>query len=216
MHILICICSKSPNPLLYECIHNLYKIQIHIHTNTHYKICVIDSDSDDLTNYDKIKNDFPNVDILFIKNKNYEYGAYKYALNLYSDYDIYFCIQDTIIINNYINLDILNNTTVYTYHHNSGYNYYSQELKETCINKYLKPSGLIDDLNIYNGFIMAQHNIFIVNNTIMKNIFNTLTIAPDDKEGSCSYERHFGLYFIIKKINTINLKDYVTKTNGGR
>ena len=42
--------------------------------------------------------DFPNVEIFFIKNKNYEYGAWKYALSIYPNYDIYFCIQDSIIV----------------------------------------------------------------------------------------------------------------------
>jgi hypothetical protein len=47
---LIVISSKSPNKFLYDCIDNLYKIQIKNSTN--YKICVVDSDSNDLTIYE--------------------------------------------------------------------------------------------------------------------------------------------------------------------
>ena len=50
----------------------------------------------------------------------------------------------------------------------------------------------------------------------MKDIFVTLTIPLIDKDGSCFYERNFGLYFIIKNIHTIDLQNYVTKYNGQR
>jgi uncharacterized membrane protein YvbJ len=46
--------------------------------------------------------------------------------------------------------------------------------------------------------MLSQHNIFVVNNNIMKDIFDNLTIAPIDKNESCSYERLFGIYFILK------------------
>ena len=209
---LICICSKSPNSLLYKCINMLYKIQID--DSLKYKICVVDSDSDDLSTYKKINKDFPNVEIYFIKNKNYEYGAWKYAKTIYPNYDLYFCIQDSIIINKKINLSAVNDTNVYTYHEYSGYNSHL-EIKDKGIdnikNTGLDYAGLID-----TNFKLAQHSIFIVNNRVMKDIFKTLDKPPIDKDGSCFYERNFGLYFIIKGINTINLKQYVTKHNGKR
>ena len=190
----------------------LYKIQIQ--DSLKYKLCVVDSDSDDLSMYEKINKDFPNVEIHLAKNKNYEYGAWKYALTTYPNYDLYFCIQDSIIINKKINLNAINDKNVYTYHEYSGYDSHLN-IKEKGIdnikNTRLEYSDLID-----TKFNLAQHSIFIVNNKVMKDIFKTLNVPPVDKDGSCFYERNFGLYFIIKGINTIDFKKYLTKHNGGR
>lgn len=210
--VLICICSKSPNSILYECIDMIYKIQIQDSLN--YKVCVVDSDSDDLSMYNKINKDFPNVEIYLIKNKNYEYGAWKYAQTIYPKYDIYFCIQDSIIINKKINLNAVNDKNVYTYHDYSGYHSHLN-IKEKGIDN-IKNTGLEYSHLIDTKFNLAQHSIFIVNNKVMKDIFKTLNKPPVDKDGSCFYERNFGLYFIIKHIHTINLKKYVTKHNGKR
>ena len=158
MTTLIVICSKSPNNTLPECVELLYKIQIDQNSSM-YKMCIIDSDSDDFANYEIINKNFPEVEIHYVKNKSFEYGAWKYALELYPDYDNYFCIQDS---------------------------------------------------------MLAFGCIFIVNNNIMKDIFNTFKIPPIDKDGSCFYERNFGLYFIIKNIDTVDLKDHLTKISGGR
>jgi hypothetical protein len=55
MKTLIVISSKSPNPNLYDCVNQLYKIQIK--DSQDYKICIVDSDSDDFIYYNKIQND---------------------------------------------------------------------------------------------------------------------------------------------------------------
>jgi len=212
MNILICISSKSPNPYLHQCISALYENQIkHI---DNYKICVVDSDSDDLTNYYKINENYPNVEICFIKNKHYEYGAYKYAIEKYPDYDIYFCIQDSNIINKYIDLNILNDNVAYIYNNPTGY-YSHLSIKELGC-QLLKDSGLNYYSIINEEFSIVTHNIFIVNNKIMKDIFTTLTIPPINKDGSCAYERNFGIYFILKNIQTINIKNFIRKTHGNR
>lgn len=203
---------------MYKCIDNLYKIQLDNRLN--FKICVIDSDSDDLTNYKLIKNDFPDVEILFIKNKNYEYGAWKYAYSIYQNYDLYFCIQDTILIEKKIPLNIIDNCNTYTFHNYTGYSlpsgYYSQlEVKEAGI-KNLENSNLDYENIIDTNFCLAQHSSFIVNNYIMNDIFLTLKKPPINKIGCCFYERNFGLFFILKKINTIDLHNYMIKIHGGR
>jgi hypothetical protein len=216
MQILICICSKSPNPLLYKCIDALYNIQIKNESN--YKICVVDSDSDDLTYYKQIEESFPNVEIIFAKNKNYEYGAWKYILNKYPEYDTYFCIQDSIIIHTYIDLNKLDNNTVYTAHHHSGFNSDGNAVK-ILGKKNLNESNI--DPSLYESIIdtnfnMAQHCIFIVTNNIMHDILKTFLILPSDKISSRMYERVFGLYFIIKNINTLDLGLFVHKHHGLR
>ena len=119
MKTLIVISSKSPNIHLYNCISSLKNIQIKDDEN--YKICVVDSDSNDLTYYEKVKHDFPDVEICYIKNKNYEYGAWKYALDKYPDYHNYICIQDSLIIHTYIDITALNDNTAYAYHHHGGF-----------------------------------------------------------------------------------------------
>jgi hypothetical protein len=212
MTILIIISSKSPNDMLYKCIELLYKIQIKEQLN--YKICVVDSDSSNFTNYTYINKNFPHVEILYSKNKNYEYGAWKYALELYPYYEMYFCIHDTMLIEKEIDLSAVNNDCVYTWHHNSGYNSHPSIKKKGI--EYLKKSGLNYESIIDLNFTLAYGCVFIVSNKIMKDIFNTLTIRPIDKDGSCIYERNFGLYFIIKQINTINLDGYLIKYHGNR
>ena len=213
MCILIVICSKSPNNILFECIDLLYKIQIK-QDLLRYKICVIDSDSYEFSTYEKIHNCFPDVEIYYTKNKNYEYGAWKYALKLYPNYDIYFCIQDSTLIQKHIDLSIINDDNVYTWHNLSGYNLHIS-IKEKGIEN-LKTTDLKYESLIDLNFNLAYSNIFIVNNNIMKDIFNTFTVPPINKDGSCLYERNFGLYFIIKEKKSTNLNNHFIKFNGCR
>lgn len=214
MNVLICICSKYPNPHLYRCIEELYIKQINIDKSRDYKIHVVDSDSSDCSYYEKIRESFPNVEIHTIKNKNYEYGAWKYILDKYPNFDTYFCIQDTIIINRYIDLNILNDKNVFTFHNFSGYHYHP-EIKNDGIEN-LKGSGLNYEPIINDYFNIAMHSSFVVNNHTINDIFKYLTIPPINKYGSCFYERNFGLYFIHKCIHTHNLFNYMSKIHGLR
>jgi len=206
--ILIIISSKAPNPFLFDCIDSLYKIQIK--DSTEYKICVIDSDSDDKSNYEKINFDFPDVDIIYAKNKNYEYGAWKCGFDLYPNCDIYFTLQDSMRIKTQIDINLHN---AFIWENNTGFNSHLS-IKEKG-KEYLKLNGL-NYKDIDENFKLTFGNIFIVNNAIMKDIFHTLTIPPIDKVGSCVYERIFGLYFISRNINTVNIGNYLLKINGGR
>jgi hypothetical protein len=203
MSVLISICSKYPNPLLYECIDELYKKQINMDKNYLYKIHVVDSDSTDFIYYNKIQEDFPDVEIHMIKNTNYEYGAWKYILNKYPSFDIYICIQDSIIIKNFINLNILDNKTAYTFHNHTGY--HSHECVKGIGILKLKDSDLNYEPIIDTSFNLACHSSFIVNKEIFQDIFAHLTIPPINKNGSCSYERIFGIYFLAKDIKTNDL-----------
>jgi hypothetical protein len=214
MNTLIVISSKSPNPTLYTCIEQLYKIQITNDESNLYKICIIDSDSEDFTFYMKINQEFPDVEIHFIKNKNYEYGAWKYAHNYYPNYDIYFCIQDSYIIQKKIDISIVNERNAYTHHHHSGYNSHIS-IKEQGI-EFLNNSGLNYESIINTNFNLAFGNMFIVNNYTIKDIFKTLKNEPINKNGSCIYERNFGLYFILNNIITMNFEEYFIKYHIGR
>lgn len=212
MNVLICICSKYPNPHLHKCIDELYKKQInrYIYT-TVYKIHIVDSDSEDLSYYKQIQEDFPEVEIHMIKNKNYEYGAWKYIIDKYPCFDTYFCIQDTIIINRYIDLNVLNEKTAFTFHDHRGYNSHPFLIVKGSDN--LIGSGLNYEPIINTNFTVASFCSFIVNNKVMKDIFKHLKIPPVDKDGSCFYERNFGIFFLDKQIRTLDLFNYMTKIN---
>lgn len=211
MNVCICICSKFPNNRLYTCIEKLYEYQINVKGNSEYtyKIHVVDSDSSDFTYYDKIKNDYPDVELHMIKNKNYEYGAWKYLVDIYPNENIYICIQDGMYIEKYIDLSLLNDTTVYSFHNNSGY------LSHLTIRDHgismLQGCGLDYESIINDKFNLAQHNSFIINNKNINDMFAHLTIPPTDKSGSCAYERNFGIYFTLKGIDSINLYEYMSK-----
>jgi hypothetical protein len=212
MNVLICVCSNSPNPLLYENIDKLYKIQINTpHTQKYkYKVHIVDSDSDDLTNYIKVYQNFPDIEIHMIKNKNYEYGAWKYILNKYPFFDIYFCIQDSTIINKFIDLNVVDDKNAYTFHHNSGYNAHLS-IKDLGI-EMLKTANLNYMSIIDTDFNIAQMCTFIVNKKTLEDIFKHFTIPPINRDGSCVYERNFGIYFLDKGINTFNLYNFMNKT----
>lgn len=210
--VLIVISSKSPNGILYQCLDSLFKIQIKDKTN--YKVCVVDSDSHSMETYEKVKADFPNVELHFIKNKNYEYGAWKFASEHYPNYDIYFCIQDSVIIKKEVPLSIVDDTNAYIWFHNSGY--HSNQNVKSVGKVSMNRAGIKYNNVIDTSFTIAYGNMLIVNRTIMKDIFKTLISSPTNKRGSRSYERVFGIYFIKKHIKTHNIEDYFTKYHGGR
>lgn len=216
MQIRIVISSKSPNPYLYECISNLYRIQIAKDFDqgleNQYKIMVVDSDSDDFTEYDKVSRDFPDVEIHFVKNKFYEYGAWKYASELYPTSDIYFCIQDTNLLQHYIDLSLIQENRVYTFQIDSGFDL---EIRELC-RQLLAPSGLEYEPYFGRNFCIATHCIFIVKKDTITDIFRTLPIPPTNKFGANSIERIFGLYFILRGIETMDMSQNIQKIHGSR
>jgi len=212
MRCLIVLCSKSPNPHLYTNIENIYKYQIS--DKISYTICVIDSDSHSMDVYDRVRCNFPDVKLHFIKNKEYEYGAWKYAFETYPPYDMYICLQDSVVLQKQIPLRL---SSVYIYKGLEGLSGYNSHIsiKEAGIEN-LQSSGLSYLPYIHTNFCLAQHSCLVVSYKILKDIFKTLTIPPTNKDGSCFYERNFGLYFICKKIRTQNLEDYATKIHGNR
>jgi hypothetical protein len=212
MNVLICICSKYPNNLLIECIEKLYSIQV-CDENT-YKICVVDSDSSEFMYYDMLKERFPEVEVHLVKNKNYEYGAWKYISEKYSNYDTYFCIQDSNLIHSYVDLSKISDSVAYIFHNESGYESHLS-IKEKGVDN-LKRGTLDYEPHIDTNFNLAQHSSFILNRKTLEDIFICLPEPPVDKEGSCFYERNFGLYFIIKGFTTLNLYEHMNKMHFGR
>jgi len=212
---MICISSKYPNPNLYTSIQKIYDIQILPYTDptVDYEIHVIDSDSEDLQYYRKVQEDFPHVHVHYIKNKNYEYGAWKYILDKYPSFDTYFCIQDSIHIHSKMDITKVNNHTAYSFHCNVGYLNFdiSKKYSRECLELGELSSKLVDTY-----FTIAQHNSFGVSRNTLEDMFRCLIVPPETKFGSCSYERLFGIYFLEKKIHTIDMAPYVNKSHGGR
>jgi hypothetical protein len=201
--------------LLYDCVKNLINNQFD--SKYHNTICIVDSDSSDFSQYDRVKAAYPDVEVHLAKNRNYEYGAWKYALATHPDYDIYFCIQDSLIVHGKIDLSSVNDQTALTFYHNSGYwsmhadGHAPQEGIE-----HMKDSGLAYEELIKTRFTLATHSSFIVSRNVLIDIFNTLTKPAMNKEDSVCYERSFGLYFILKNIRTIDIQGKIQKIHGGR
>ena len=210
--VLIVISSRNPTNHLIRNITNLQKIQLN--DGNIYKIICVDSDSDNFATYESIKNSFPFVEIHMVKNKNYEYGAYKYALTTYPNYDIYICIQDTFFIKYRVDLRDVTDACCYSSFHESGF-FSHPEIKELgkqlLSNTEFETNSIID-----THFLLATHSSFIVTNKVINDIFSTLINPPDNKEGSCCYERLFGLYFILKGVKTININPFALKVHGRR
>jgi hypothetical protein len=205
---LIVISSKSPNNLLLNCVDSLYNVQ---KIDKSYKVVIVDSDSKNFSNYKIVKKIYPGVEILFLKNKNYEYGAWKIAYDKYSNYDIYICIQDTLIIYNKIPI---NDNTTFIFEDFSGFKSHLS-IKDNGINKLMKTNIEYQDI-IDTPFKCALHNSFIVTKKVLQDIFKTFLEFPVNKDDSCSYERLFGLYFIKKNIDTVDLHQYMKKIHGNR
>ena len=62
----------------------------------HPKIVVVDSDSPDKSYFNILES--RSIDILDIKNKNYDTGAYWSAFKKYKNYNHYYFLQDSIKI----------------------------------------------------------------------------------------------------------------------
>jgi len=93
-----CISTKNPNEVILDCISsiNLYYNNAVIH--------IIDSDSSDMQFYQRIKNEFPEIKIHLCKNKNWELGAWKYAVNNIKA-DNLILLQDGLSFKKYIEFD---------------------------------------------------------------------------------------------------------------
>jgi hypothetical protein len=201
-------CYNPPTCLL-DSIQSLYDLQI---TNKYdYKIICIDNGSNILSTYDIIKKKFPFVEIIYANNKNFEYGAYKYTLNNFPNFDIYFCLQDTIIIKKQIDLKFIKNNFAYTFFHLSGFHSHQSIKKGDSYNRLMKNINLdVDDI-INSRFNLVCNNIFIITKSDLHDLFEILKNPPIKKLDSNFYERLFGMYFIKKKIKTIDMQNNVVK-----
>ena len=217
MKTLVAISSKSPNPHLLTTIQSLFNNQFKGVCSSDFKIVVVDSCSDDFSEYIKVKQQYPEVEIMLTNNINYEFGAYKQAYTLYNDYDIYMCIQDNMIFNNdQVDLSQISNDRVCVMA--SCRNGFASHLiiKERAI-EMLRDMKTVTYENIINtDFKICVSNLIVASNNTMEDMFNTLTILPSNKHESCIYERLLSLYFISRNIKMKCISDKLTKINQQR
>ena len=77
------------------------------------KIVVVDSDSPDKSYFDYLKS--KSIEILDVKNKNYDTGAYWLAFKKYNNYDHYYFLQDSIKIKENLSIYEKNDLTSFRY-----------------------------------------------------------------------------------------------------
>ena len=203
------ICSKDPTNILLETVENLDKYYFD------FDIAIIDADSAKTHTYNIIKEKFPRINIHFIKNKNYEFGAYKAGYELYPDYNTYMCLQDATVPLKRFSFEDMEEDDVYHLPHHSGlsdndihltigdllrgtryYKIFSHFLKEDIeisLDKFLR------------NFSLTTLNFFVIKNANLKELIETLPNLPKNKKGSCSNERILSICFFVNELRMVRL-----------
>jgi hypothetical protein len=173
-------------------------------------IIIVDSCSRDKT-YFELSQNFPNVFIEDIRNKNYEYGAILHGFKKYNNYEKYVFLQDSMRINSPITeLDSIKNDEVYVF---GDRNKYTGWLSGKFHKKHFYDSHK-NFPDIGDAFLMTEWNCFCVNKPTFQKIINSdifLSAAPaHDKITSCVWERVWTIVFLKNNINmkTLNEESY--------
>ena len=207
------ICSFNPTATLLSTVTKIHEFY------EEFDIVIIDSDSTDCSIYDLLPSD---CKIEYIKNKNYELGAWTYAFKTYPNYEVYMFIQDTLIPNCRIpNFDKIHyeNGTIYTfnYHPTLEAGGYIQDLYNVYRDSNLHfISQLEPTMNItgcaHTSFITNKEHILLIlqleDAYIQKNLKKT-------KIDSWLSERTVGI-MADKFSKRINIWDFFTKIHGNR
>ncbi len=206
------ISTKNPTDVLIETINNLMKFY------PEFDIVVIDSDSDDRHMFESIPD---GVTVEYIKNKNWELGAWHYAYHKYNDYKVYMFIQDTLVPTERIielDKDNFKEGTIYSVHYDAK----------------IKDGGHLDELyNVYNGtnldfidgidpdmkIVGMAHSSFITNKANVPTILRMEDAYIDKnitktKVHSLLSERTGGL--LADGSRRIDMTPYFKKFNGKR
>ena len=152
-------------------------------------ILIVDSGSEDKS-YFNIKDNFFNITIADINNKNYCLGAYFYAYeNFYSDY--YYFMQDSLIVKGPLNyLKDKDLTLLGTFHRNNQYiDYCNIKCKNFKFGEYTDQG-----FGVYGPMWFCKRNV-------MDSLFNigAASILPISKEENNASERLMG--FLLENMN---------------
>ena len=153
MYKLCVISTKNPTDVLIKTINNVEKYY------PDFDIVVIDSDSDNFNFFAQVPL---HVKVHYIKNHNWELGAWYFAYNTYSTYDVYMFIQDSFTPIASYPLDyenIVNN------------DYFYSLMWKTRLNRSL----IIDSKKIKNAILSRLTNVY--ESTILDHVYNPSAIC---------------------------------------
>ena len=187
-----------------------------------FHIVIVDSSSTNRFYYDRIHED-EKTHKDFINNKQWELGAWYYALKKYNTYKNYMFIQDSLVPKKKIDMSMIDLGYVYSYHYNAkwgdgGYlnrirQVYSKN-NESFLSK-ISPNKPITG-GAHNSFISSRKNaISIVFNMQYPYITNNYSKTKVD---SWISERILGV-MIDKVVGTkynLNMKPYFEKIHQHR
>lgn len=209
--ILIVISCYNPPMGLFNTIENLYNFQLD--EKYDYKIICIDNNSSITKAYDKIYQKYPKVLVIFTKKNNYDWGAYKYSLENFNNYHLYFCLKDIVVLNKKIDMSVVEKGFIYTIHNNSGFKF-DPIIKSGDISNRLLKGLNFDFSDIYDeNFNIVQNNTFVMSRSNLENLFKDLFNPAITEKDNNYYERLFGMYFIKKNYETKSLNNYISISN---
>lgn len=180
-------------------------------------IYIIDSCSNDKS-YFQLKNQYDNLYIEDICNKNYEYGAYIHWFKHYGHlYDTYIFMQDSIKLNSQIKeIDNLQLDEIFTFRQeDSGWNsdFEAKNYFYDLCKDYPRENTDYFQVTIWNTFIIKQ-STFV---KLFKSKSFEDAIPPDNKILSRAWERIWTIIFKLNKISIKNIKEnQITKIFGNR
>ena len=185
-------------------------------------IIIISSDEQE---YDMLKgiNKTDNITVKFVHNKHYEIGAWKLGYDFCPNYDIYLCIQDSLIPTNKFDFCNFSKNNIALFQRTAYWDsiierkealnlvkdskYYdlvnNSIMKESTIYNYYKSLNLSPNImkrvcpysNLCYRINLCQHCSFIIHNDNLKDLLINLIKLPKEKMHSCAYERILGIIF---------------------
>lgn len=208
----LCVIStKNPNDILIQSISNIREYY------SDFDIIIIDSDSNNIETFKKISSD---IKIEFIKNKNWELGAWYYAFNQYNNYDIYMFIQDSLIPTKIVKLEydnIIKNDYFYSFHYNPTLEKggYLNELRNVYKDSEL---NFIANISANTKITGSAHSSFIANAKVSEKILELEKIYINKKLiktkiDSWLSERTVGIMADKYSKKRIDISNYFKKIN---
>jgi hypothetical protein len=192
------ISSYNPSQILLDTIDSIKKIY------SDFDIVIIDSDSAELNTYDKLPKE---IKVHLIKNKNYEWGAWKKGYELYPNYDIYMCIQDSFPPLRRADVDSLKENDIMACKWKCGFGndpHCIPEVRNLLKNTKYENSHVFNyDHHDPDPFYVASHTFLITNKKNLCHLFETLPNLPTNKLGSRAMERVLGIAIAHNEYNWI-------------
>lgn len=184
MFIIPCKFDKN-NPIIFECVQKIKE------TNPKERIIVVDSASEDKSYF----KDLLGVTIYATENRNYALNAYYQVWKDYPDEDFYFCIQDSLLVND--NLAHLKDQTLVTVRHFNcpptpiGWDADGNDLSEWANGK----MGTHMGMSLPDIYVGVFGPMWFCKPEVMKALdqIGLFKILPENKYELCAMERIAGV-----------------------